>query len=74
MTPDQLYWSRPARGYAQYRGPVDGLYMCGSSTHPGGGVSGAPGHNAARAVLDDARRAERHGAIRGPSGPSKGRR
>jgi phytoene dehydrogenase-like protein len=40
-------------GYAQYRGPVDGLYMCGSSTHPGGGVMGAPGANAAREVMRD---------------------
>jgi phytoene dehydrogenase-like protein len=55
MSTDQLYWSRPAPRYAQYRGPAPGLYMCASGTHPGGGVSGAPGHNAANAVLDDLR-------------------
>lgn len=53
MCRDQLYWSRPASRYAQYRGPVTGLYMCASGAHPGGGVSGAPGHNAARAILAD---------------------
>ena len=42
-------------GYADYRSPLSGLYMCGSGTHPGGGVTGAPGHNAARAVLKDFR-------------------
>jgi phytoene dehydrogenase-like protein len=53
MIPEQLYWSRPARGYAQYRSPVPGLYLCASGAHPGGGVSGAPGHNAARAIIAD---------------------
>jgi phytoene dehydrogenase-like protein len=53
LTMDQLLFNRPVPGYAQYRGPVKGLYMCGSSTHPGGGVMGAPGANAARAVLRD---------------------
>ena len=53
MSLDQLYWSRPARRYAQYRSPVDGLYMCASGTHPGGGVSGAPGHNAAQVIIGD---------------------
>jgi phytoene dehydrogenase-like protein len=43
---DQLYSTRPVLGYANYRGPLQGLYMCGSGTHPGGGVTGAPGHNA----------------------------
>jgi phytoene dehydrogenase-like protein len=56
MTPDQLYWARPAFGHARYRTPVAGLYLCGSGAHPGGGVTGAPGHNAARAILDDLRR------------------
>ncbi len=51
LTFDQLLFNRPIPGYAQYRGPVKGLYMCGSSTHPGGGVMGAPGANAAREVL-----------------------
>jgi phytoene dehydrogenase-like protein len=53
---DQLFWQRPAPGYADYRSPVQGLYLCGSSTHPGGGVSGIPGHNAAREILKDAKR------------------
>jgi len=50
---DQLYSARPALGYADYRSPVMGLYMCGSGTHPGGGVTGAPGHNAAHEILRD---------------------
>ena len=50
---DQLWSARPMLGYADYRGPVTGLYMCGSGTHPGGGVTGAPGHNCAREVLRD---------------------
>src|SRR5579859_2318320 len=53
LTMDQLLFNRPIPGYAQYRSPVRGLYLCGSSTHPGGGVMGAPGANAARAVLKD---------------------
>jgi len=53
LTLDQLLFNRPIPGYAQYRGPVKGLYMCGSSTHPGGGVMGAPGHNDAQAILRD---------------------
>jgi len=56
LTLDQLLFNRPIPGYAQYRSPVKGLYMCGSSTHPGGGVMGAPGANAARAILRDAGR------------------
>jgi phytoene dehydrogenase-like protein len=56
LTMDQLLFNRPVPGYAQYRAPVKGMYMCGSSTHPGGGVMGAPGANAARAVLRDLRR------------------
>jgi phytoene dehydrogenase-like protein len=53
---DQLFSARPMLGYARYRGPLPGLYMCGSGTHPGGGVTGAPGHNAAREILADFRR------------------
>ncbi len=53
LTMDQLIFNRPIPGYAQYRSPIKGLYMCGSSTHPGGGVMGAPGANAAREVLLD---------------------
>jgi phytoene dehydrogenase-like protein len=53
MTLGQLYASRPVPGYASYRSPIAGLYLCGAGTHPGGGVMGAPGYNAARAVLAD---------------------
>ena len=53
---DQLFSARPMLGYGNYRGPLPGLYMCGSGTHPGGGVTGAPGHNAAQEVLADFRR------------------
>jgi phytoene dehydrogenase-like protein len=52
---DQLFWARPMLGYADYRSPLKGLYHCGSGAHPGGGVTGAPGHNAARAILADRR-------------------
>ena len=51
LTMDQLLFNRPIPGYAQYRGPVKGMYMCGSSTSPGGGVMAAPGANAAREIL-----------------------
>jgi phytoene dehydrogenase-like protein len=53
---DQLFSARPMLGHADYRGPLHGLYMCGSGTHPGGGVTGAPGHNAAREIIADFRR------------------
>ena len=53
LTMDQLLFNRPFPGYAQYRGPVKGMYMCSSGTHPGGGVMGAPGANAAREILRD---------------------
>jgi phytoene dehydrogenase-like protein len=56
LTLDQLFWARPALGYADYRSPVPGLYHCGSGAHPGGGVTGAPGHNAAQAIIADWRR------------------
>jgi phytoene dehydrogenase-like protein len=49
----QLFFMRPIAGWSQYRTPVDGLYLCGSGTHPGGGVTGAPGYNAARQILRD---------------------
>ncbi len=52
----QLFSARPALGYADYRTPIAGLYQCGAGTHPGGGVTGAPGHNAAREILRDVRR------------------
>lgn len=50
---EQLFASRPMLGYANYRTPVKSLYLCGSGAHPGGGVTGAPGHNAAQAILQD---------------------
>jgi phytoene dehydrogenase-like protein len=53
---DQLFAARPMLGYGDYRGPLNGLYMCGAGTHPGGGVTGAPGHNAAREIIADFRR------------------
>ena len=56
MTIDQLFFMRPVAGWASYRTPLKGLYMCGSGTHPGGGVMGAPGYNAAREVLKDWRK------------------
>jgi len=52
---DQLFWARPMIGYADYRGPLRGLYHCGSGAHPGGGVTGLPGHNAARTIIRDRR-------------------
>ena len=56
MSLDQLWAARPVLGNASYRAPIDGLYLCGAGTHPGGGVSGMPGYNAAREVLRDSRR------------------
>jgi phytoene dehydrogenase-like protein len=53
---DQLFFQRPVPHWADYRTPVSGLYLCGASTHPGGGVSGINGYNAAREVLKDAKR------------------
>jgi Phytoene dehydrogenase and related proteins len=60
LTFDQLLFNRPVPGYAQYRSPVKGLYLCGSSTHPGGGVMGAPGRNAAAEILRDLKRGHKH--------------
>ncbi|MHA6642545.1 phytoene desaturase family protein [Mesorhizobium sp. A623] len=60
LTFDQLLFNRPVPGYAQYRSPVGGLYMCGSSTHPGGGVMGAPGRNAAAEILRDLAKPTQH--------------
>jgi phytoene dehydrogenase-like protein len=53
LTLDQMFSARPMLGHGNYRGPLPGLYMCGSGTHPGGGVTGAPGHNAAREIIAD---------------------
>ena len=55
LTFDQLLFNRPVPGYANYRSPIKDLWICGSSTHPGGGVMGAPGRNAAAEILRDAR-------------------
>ena len=56
---DQLFSTRPVVGYANYRLPVPGLYLCGAGAHPGGGVTGVPGHNAAREILADLKRLNR---------------
>ncbi len=53
MSLDQMFSMRPVAGWARYRTPVPGLYLCGSGAHPGGGVMGAPGYNAAREILKD---------------------
>ncbi len=53
LTLEQLFFLRPAPGWAQYRTPVKNLYMCGSATHPGGGIMGAPGRNAAKRIVKD---------------------
>jgi phytoene dehydrogenase-like protein len=55
LTLDQLFSARPVLGNAAYRAPIGALYMCGAGSHPGGGVTGAPGHNAAREILSDLR-------------------
>ncbi len=56
MSPDQLFAFRPVIGWAQYRTPIEGLYLCGAGTHPGGGVTGACGFNAAREIIKDLKR------------------
>jgi len=56
MTPDRLFFLRPVPGWARYRTPLAGLYLCGAGAHPGGGVMGAPGHNAAKEILRDWKR------------------
>jgi phytoene dehydrogenase-like protein len=53
---EQLFFLRPVGGFARYRTPIEGLYLCGAGAHPGGGVTGAPGHNASRQVLRDWKR------------------
>jgi len=53
ITPDQIFSFRPVLGWSGYRTPLPGLYLCGSAAHPGGGVTGAPGHNAAQVILED---------------------
>jgi phytoene dehydrogenase-like protein len=56
LRPDQLFFMRPVPRHARYGAPVPALYLCGAGTHPGGGVTGAPGHNAAQRILADLRR------------------
>jgi phytoene dehydrogenase-like protein len=58
LTLEQLFFMRPVPGWADYRSPIAGLYLCGAGAHPGGGVTGAPGHNAAKQVLRDVRRGQ----------------
>jgi phytoene dehydrogenase-like protein len=53
QTLDQFFTFRPLIGWAQYRTPIQRLYLCGAGTHPGGGVTGMPGANAAREILKD---------------------
>ena len=53
LTLDQILFMRPVAGWARYRTPIDGLYLCGAGTHPGGGLAGAPGRNAARELLSE---------------------
>ena len=55
MSLDQLFSARPVLGHGAYKSPIKGLYLCGSGSHPGGGVTGAPGHNAAKVILKDQR-------------------
>jgi phytoene dehydrogenase-like protein len=57
LAPDQLFSFRPIPNYGDYRTPIEGLYLCGAGTHPGGGVMGIAGRNASTVVLKDARRA-----------------
>jgi phytoene dehydrogenase-like protein len=64
MTLDQLWSARPFLGQGDYRGALPGLYLCGAGTHPGGGVTGAPGHNAAREILADLKKIRRRAAAR----------
>jgi phytoene dehydrogenase-like protein len=64
ISPDQLFHMRPVPGWARYATPLDGLYLCGAGAHPGGGVTGAPGYNAARRVLADRKRRPRRGAAK----------
>ena len=59
LTLDQILFMRPVPGWAQYRTPIQSLYMCGAGTHPGGGVTAAPGYNAAREILRDVTSDER---------------
>ena len=68
LTPDQMFSFRPIPGYGGYRTPVEGLYLCGGGTHPGGGVMGVPGRNASTVILKDARRGRILDRVRRPLG------
>lgn len=70
MAFDQLFTLRPVRGWSDYRTPIEGLYMCGAGTHPGGGVTGANGRNCAREVIRDDKRGKRRGLLK-RSGPAR---
>ncbi len=67
ITPDQLFSFRPIPGWTSYRTPIPGLYLCGCATHPGGGVLGAPGHNAAQVILADMATGQPRSASDSPS-------
>ena len=56
ISADQMFFRRPAAQFGDYRSPIARLYQCGASTHPGGGVTGMPGYNAARVILGDRKR------------------
>jgi phytoene dehydrogenase-like protein len=60
---EQLFFNRPVAGWSQYRTPIAGLYLCGAGAHPGGGVTGAPGHNCARQVLRDLKKGKFREAV-----------
>jgi phytoene dehydrogenase-like protein len=72
LTPDQLFSFRPIPFYGDYRSPIAGLYLCGSGTHPGGGVMGVPGRNAAMVIARDHRRGELVARIRGRARRTRG--
>jgi phytoene dehydrogenase-like protein len=74
LSPDQLFSFRPIPFHGDYRTPVKNLYLCGGGTHPGGGVMGIPGRNAASVVLKDARRAALAGPVRAAFGRTPGGR
>ncbi|HEY7400714.1 MAG TPA: NAD(P)/FAD-dependent oxidoreductase [Actinomycetota bacterium] len=68
LTPDQMFSLRPIRGFGDYRTPIEGMYLCGGGTHPGGGVMGIPGRNASTVILKDHRRARVFDRVRGVAG------
>jgi phytoene dehydrogenase-like protein len=63
LTLEQLFFNRPVAGWSQYRTPIGGLYLCGAGAHPGGGVTGAPGHNSAHQVLRDLKKGKFREAV-----------